>query len=470
MISMYPVNSAVDLGNVNHTELGVGSNGVKTGKASFNEKKIKQLQSSLSVNLTMLAKKRAVAYGSIFTSNMFDKTSFGSKVKQLFENIKLKFWDVSKSISKDCEKLEKLLTKGVTASLGGGGSQTDVIGGLKDEISKFLEKEPLYGENSIEPLKSYPRNHARLSALKTRVEELHKFSEFADKLNNFHLPYEEENFNADDEQTQRNLLESLKQFYQTKNRFDDLLQSSSIKGEQLSSIKEAYDTKRQDIEDRIRGKQMVVDFYNTLDLGNLTDDELVKKCASAVDKMKSAETLLNKAEDLLAKDGDSDKYQRFGQDFKSRWLPAEASDKYKALGVRLNRIASPKNMEEAVQQNKKRDEDDDIEFKEFHEKQGKRWRQVYRENPEEMLEAIKKMDEEEDNEVSQRGEAGKQVKTVLEYANIPYIADGEVEEDQQEEIEDNSFDIRKHYHSYIPEDDAEVVFANENSAVQEDSA
>ena len=85
------------------------SNGVKTGKPSFDEKKIKQLQSSLSVNLTMLAKKRAVAYGSIFTSNMFDKTSFGSKVKQLFENIKLKFWDASKTISKDCEKLEKLL-------------------------------------------------------------------------------------------------------------------------------------------------------------------------------------------------------------------------------------------------------------------------------------------------------------------------------------------------------------------------
>lgn len=330
---------------------------------------------------------------------------------------------------------------------------------MKNKIGEFQEEEHLVSNK-----KSYPRNYDRLSALKDRVEKLHEFSEHADKLNDFHLPYEEENFNADDEQTQRDLSELLKQFHQMKRHFEDHLRSKC-------SIEqgENFVLKMKDIEDRILGKHIVVNFYNTLDLDNITDDALVKKCASAVEKMKSAEKLLNKAEDLLAKDSDI-KYQPFGEYFKSRWLPAEVSQKCSALGVRLNRIASPKNMEEAVQQNKKRDEDDDIEFKEFYEKQKKRWQQVYRENPEEMLEAIKKMDEEEDNEVSQRGEAGKQVKTVLKYANIPYIADGEVEEDQQEEIEDNSFDIRKHYHSYISEDDAEVVFANENPAVRENSA
>ena len=458
---MSSVNS-VNLGNINRTETDVRSNGVGTEKPPFDEKKIKKLQNSLSVNLTMLAKKRAVAYGSIFTSNMLDKTSFKAKVGQIFENIKLKFWNASKTISKDCKKLEKLLTEGVTASLvGGGKSQTDVIGGLKDEISKFLGKEPLYGENSIEPLKSYPRNHARLSALKTQVEKLHKFSEFADKLNNFHLPYEEENFNADDEQTQRNLSKLLKQFHQMKRHFEDDLRP------QCSATEEgSFTIKIKDIEDRIRGKHIVVNFYNTLDLDSLTDDALVKKCASAVEKMKSAERLLNKAEDLLAKDSDidSNQYQRFGEYFNSQWLLVEVSQKRSALEHRLSKIAHPEDTEEeAVQQNK--DEDDDIEFKEFYEKQKKRWQQVYEENPEKMLEAIKKMDEEEDNEVSQQGEAGKQVRTVLEYAGIQYIADGKVEEEQQEETKDNGFDIRKHYHSYSPEDDAEVVFDDKNPAV-----
>ena len=90
MIPMSSVNS-VNFENINRTETDVRSNGVGTGKLSFDEKKIKELQNSLSVNLTMLAKKRAVAYGSIFTSNMLDKTSFKAKVGQIFENIKLKF-------------------------------------------------------------------------------------------------------------------------------------------------------------------------------------------------------------------------------------------------------------------------------------------------------------------------------------------------------------------------------------------
>lgn len=446
---MSSVNS-VNFENINRTETDVCSNGVGTGKLSFDEKKIKELQNSLSVNLTMLAKKRAVAYGSIFTSNMWDKTSFKTKVGQIFENIKLKFWNASKSISRDCKKLEKLLTEGVTASLVGGKSQTDVIGRLKDEISKFLGKEPLYGENSIEPLKSYPRNHARLSALKTRVEELHKFSEFADKLNNFHLPYEEENFNADDEQTQRNLSELLKQFYQTKNRFDAMFQSSSIKDEQLSSIKEAYDKKRQDIEDRICGKHIVVNFYNTLDLDDLTDDALVKKCASAVEKMKSAERLLNKAEDLLAKDSDidSNKYQRFGEYFNSQWLPVEVSQKRSALEHRLSKIAHPEGTEEeAVQQNKEGDDDfdkDDFDYEAYYARnpfEGEDLIQTVKENqqeeaeyPEVEEEEVKEEPEEElpnehyvrsfgrkEDEIEAEAIRQEKPGMVSEFANIPYI-------------------------------------------------
>ena len=82
-------------------------------------------KTSLLHNTEKLAKKRAVAAGSIFTSNMFDKTSFKTKVGQIFENIKLKFWDASKSISKDCAKLENLLTEGVTASIRSGGGSGD---------------------------------------------------------------------------------------------------------------------------------------------------------------------------------------------------------------------------------------------------------------------------------------------------------------------------------------------------------
>ena len=442
---MSSVNS-VNLGNINRTETDVRSNGVGTEKLSFDEEKIKKLQNSLSVNLTMLAKKRAVAYGSIFTSNMLDKTSFKAKVGQIFENIKLKFWNDSKTISKDCKKLEKLLTEGVTASLvGGGKSQTDVIGGLKDEISKFLGKEPLYGENSIEPLKSYPRNHARLSALKTRVEELHKFSEFADKLNNFHLPYEEENFNADDEQTQRNLSELLKQFHQMKRHFEDDLRP------QCSATEEgSFTLKIQDIENRIRGKHIVVNFYNTLDLDSLTDDALVKKCASAVEKMKSAERLLNKAEDLLAKDSDidSNKYQRFGEYFNSQWLLVEVSQKRSALEHRLSKIAHPEDTEEeAVQQNKEGDDDfdkDDFDYEAYYARnpfEGEDFIQVVKGNqqegagyPEVEEEEVKEEPEEElPNEHYVRSfgrkedeievEAIRQEKpgTVSEFANIPYI-------------------------------------------------
>ena len=110
----------VSLGGIN-VEMTDFSNGVKTGKASFDEKKIQELQKTLGVNLGMLPKKHAVANGTVFSANIAGNMSFGSKVKQFFENIKLKFWDVSKSISKDCEKLEKLLTKGVADSLEGGG-------------------------------------------------------------------------------------------------------------------------------------------------------------------------------------------------------------------------------------------------------------------------------------------------------------------------------------------------------------
>ena len=468
---MSSVNS-VNLGNVNRTETDVRSNGVETGKPSFDEKKIKELQNSLSVNLTMLSKKRAVAAGSVFTSNMAGKTSFGSKVKQFFENIKLKFWDASKSISEDCAKLENLLAEGVTASLRGGKSVTREIGDLENKINKFLKKERLVPDNCIEPLKSYPRNHDRLSALKTRVEELHKFSEFADKLNNFHLPYEEENFNADDKKTQHDLAESLKQFHQMKRHFED-----DLRPQCSATQEESFTLKIQDIEDRILGKQMVVNFYNTLDLDSLSDDALVKKCASAVEKMKSAEGLLNKAEDLLAKDSDI-KYQPFGEYFKSRWLPAEVSQKRSALGLRLNRIAYPEDMERAVKQHlneveqhlkrveqdlkeaeqagKKRD--DYIEDDDYFDYEG-----FYNRDPFEEKDAI-------EVEVSQQGEAGKQARTVSEFANIPYIADGKVEEEQQEELKDNSFDIRNYYHRTIPEDDAEVVFANENPAVPKNYA
>ena len=115
------------------------SNGVKTGKASFNEKKIQELQKTLGVNLGMLPKKHAVAKGTVFSANIAGNMSFGSKVKQFFQNIKLKFWDVSKSISKDYEKPANLLTEGVTASIRGGKSVTDEIGDLKNQIGKFLD-------------------------------------------------------------------------------------------------------------------------------------------------------------------------------------------------------------------------------------------------------------------------------------------------------------------------------------------
>ena len=329
------------------------SSNIKQTDQSFNWdkqlEKINVTKTSLLHNMEKLAKKRAVAAGSIFTSNMFAKTSFKAKVGQIWENIKLKFWDASKSISKDCAKLENLLTEGVTASIREGGSVTREIGDLKNEIDEFLQGTGNRPDSEeLELQESYPRNYDQLSALKDRVETLYKFSEYADKLNDFHLPYEEENFNADDKKTQHDLAESLKQFYQTKNRFDAMFQSSSIKDEQLSSIKEACDAKRQDIEDRILGKHMVVNFYNTLDLDNLTDKELVQKCASAVKKMKSVETLLKNAEDILEKDSDT-----LGEYFKSRMLPAEVSEKYNALGLRLNRIAYPEDMKRAVKQHLK---------------------------------------------------------------------------------------------------------------------
>ena len=339
---------------------------------------------------------------------------------------------------------------------GGGGNGTREIGDLKNKIDEFLQGTGNRPDSEeLELQESYPRNYDRLSALKDRVETWYKFSEYADKLNDFHLPYEEENFNADDEQTQRNLSELLKQFYQTKNRFDAMFQSSSIKDEQLSSIKEAYDTKRQDIEDRIRGKHIVVNFYSTLDLDSLTDDALVKKCASAVEKMKSAERLLNKAEDLLAKDSDI-KYQPFGEYFKSRLLPAEVSEKYSALSLRLNRIAYPEPEEkEAVQQKKVGDDDlddDDFDYGAYYHRdlfeeeavltevveEDQQEEAVYREGEEEkieeepkgefpnehyvrsLMEEVKKEIKETEAETTQKEKAG----TVLEYAGIRYIVGG----------------------------------------------
>ena len=81
---------------------------------------INATKKSLLHNTEKLVKKRAVIAGSIFTSNMFDKTSFKSKVGQIWENITLKFSNLEKSISNDCAKLENLLTEGVTASIRGG--------------------------------------------------------------------------------------------------------------------------------------------------------------------------------------------------------------------------------------------------------------------------------------------------------------------------------------------------------------
>lgn len=407
---------------------------------------INATKASLLHNTAKLAKKRAVAAGSIFTSDMAGKTSFKDKVGQIWENIKLKCSDVSKSISKDCAKLENLLTEGVTASIRVGGSVTDEIGDLKNKIDGFLQGTGNRPDSEeLELQESYARNYNRLSMLKDRVEVLHKFSEHADKLNNFHLPYEEENFNADDEKTQRDLSELLKQFHQMKRHFEDHLRSQcSIEQE------ENFVLKMEEIKDRIFGKQMVVNFYNTLDLGKLTDEELVRKCASAVEKMKSAERLLNKAEDRLAQDSDI-KYQPFGEYFKSRWLPAEVSQKRSALDHRLSKIAHPEDTkEEAVQQNKEGDDDfdkdDDFDYKAYYGRNpfaGEDLIQAVEENqqeeagyPEVEEEEVKEEPEEElpnehyvrsfgreEDEIEAETIQQEKPGTVSEFANIPYIVE-----------------------------------------------
>ena len=177
---------SVNFGNINSIEKNVPQNGPKPTQSNFDWGKkletINSIKASLLHNTEKLKDKRTVAAGSIFTANMSQRTTLKAKVEQIFENIKLKFWNVSKSISKDCDKLENLLLEGVTASIHAerSGSLTDVIKDLEDKICEFLRKNPIYPPNTIEPLKSYPPNYNRLSRLKERVEVLHKFSEYAD--------------------------------------------------------------------------------------------------------------------------------------------------------------------------------------------------------------------------------------------------------------------------------------------------
>ena len=102
-----------------------GSSNINQTEQSFNWKeKISTIYANkdlLLQNIQNIPKQRKVLLNGVFKANMEDKTSLGAKIGQIFENIKLKFSDLSANISQDCNTINSLLTEAVKNSVQGGG-------------------------------------------------------------------------------------------------------------------------------------------------------------------------------------------------------------------------------------------------------------------------------------------------------------------------------------------------------------
>lgn len=291
---------------------------------------------SLLNDMTSLTKKRAVTEGSIFTANMNDRMSFGSKVGQIFQNIKLNFWDVSKSIRQDCEKLSNLLLDQVKSFIENGttDSPTKTLEDLKENITQMSQN------SSGAQNKEISQHQQDLNKLAERISALTKLSKASDSLNGFSLPYGEQDVENIFGSAQEEPLKDL-----NKNMIRDAIEKinvakgciNKVGGERIKGMKGKLQSRIKKAEKELLGSKIEEKFCERIDVD---DNELINKCNKVAEKMKKIKDVLEKINPEYANAlKDIDPNSKEGRTFLDSRLESESTREDKIGEIRLKMIS-----------------------------------------------------------------------------------------------------------------------------------
>ena len=290
--------------------------------------------------MTSLTKKRAVTEGSIFTANMNDRMSFGSKVGQIFQNIKLNFWDVSKSIRQDCEKLSDLLLKQVESFIDNGiiDSPTKTLTELKENIT------PMSPNSSEAGNKEISQHQTDLDKLAELISALTNLSEASDSLNGFSLPYGEQDvkkiFSAKPEELE-NLDEGIiKKAIEKINVAKDCI-INKVGSEKIKGMKGKLQSRINEAEKELLGSKIEDNFYKRIEV---EDNKLINKCDKVAKRMREIKDVLKKISPEYAnKLGDIDPNTKEGQTFLASLSKSESTREGKIWKIRLKMVPKDPN-------------------------------------------------------------------------------------------------------------------------------
>ena len=315
---------------------------IKKTTPSLNIKKINEVQKSLLNDMTSLTKKRAVTEGSIFTANMNDRMSFGSKVGQIFQNIKLNFWDVSKSIRQDCEKLSDLLLKQVESFIDNGttDSPTKTLEGLDNKLTSILESSSKTSDKEIS------QHQQDLNKLAKQIKALTDLSKASDSLNSFSLPYGEQDveyiFKGKQEKLENLDEDIIKKAIKKINVAKDSI--DSVRGERIKGMKDKLKSRIEEAEKELLGSKIEEKFYERIDV---EDDELINKCNKVAERMKKIKDVLEAINSEYANElKDIDSTSEEGRKFLASLLESEPAREDKIGEIRLKMI--PKGVNKTV--------------------------------------------------------------------------------------------------------------------------